>query len=96
MEYSIPYHTSLCGAFMHNNNMREKIYERFKVKTINGSKNYKTNDGKASEPKIAVVTDDSDELVIVEMPLHIKHPKSVAKMIAEAMTKSKLALTDLI
>ena len=76
--------------------MRDKIYEKFKVKEIIGSSNYKTGAGDPSPSKVTVVTDDDDELVIVEMPSHLKYPITVAKMIAETMTKSKLALTDLI
>lgn len=77
-------------------NVRTKIYEEFKVKEILGSRNYKTGNGEPSPDKVAVVTDDEDELVIVEIPSHIKHPKAVAKAIAIALTNSNFALTDLI
>lgn len=76
--------------------MREKMYKVFKAKEISGSSNYKTGYGGPSPTKAAVVTDDKDEFVIAIMPDHLKYPMTVAKAIAETLTKSKLVLTDLI
>lgn len=69
--------------------MREKIYEKFKAKSISLT-------GLPDNSVNAVVTDDEDELLIALIPHHIKNSDSVAKALAEALTKSQLALTDLI
>jgi hypothetical protein len=43
-----------------------------------------------------VVTDDKNKLVVARIPYHIKHPATVAKVIATAMTHGTLGLTDLV
>lgn len=61
--------------------VRETVYEKFKAIHKNDS--------------WCVVT-EPHELIIARVPQWIKYPKSVATALAESLTKSKYALTDLI
>jgi regulator of extracellular matrix RemA (YlzA/DUF370 family) len=61
-------------------------HEKFKVI----EKNYETRN------RVLIVTDDDYEFVVAVVPDHIKHQRSVAKAIAESLTKSKFALEELV
>ena len=75
--------------------MTDKIYETFKAASIT-TESYNKAGYRQTDKKVVVVTDDEDGLIIAVMPSHLKYPEAVAKAIAEAMTNSQLALTDLI
>jgi hypothetical protein len=68
--------------------MKDKIYKEFKAITYQPSHQ--------TDKEYLVVTDDEDELVIAKIPTHLRNTKAIATALAEALTKSKLALTDLI
>lgn len=59
-----------------------KVYKKFKAKT--------------SANIWYVVTDDKEEIVIVEIPTYLKHQKSVATALSSALSNSRCSLTDLI
>lgn len=62
-------------------NLRQTKYARFTNEYING--------------KWCVVT-NPDGIIIATIPNHITWPKGVALALAQALTKSKYVLTDLI
>lgn len=78
--------------------MRDKIHEKFKVQAIDLKYTEAYNKGAlwGDTAHWAVVTDDSAGLVIAIIPSHIKNPEIVGKALADALTQSKFALTDLI
>ena len=63
-----------------------KIYEKFKAETR----------PKPYGSEWVVVTDDEVEIVIATIPGYLKNQGSIARALAEVMTKSKYALTDLL